>query len=81
FAADEIDFVRRYMENKPDDNFQHIIFVTLNKQNRLSYLYDGNRVTVLMLNPEKGAETSADGLNLITLTNDSYKESIATMGI
>ena len=81
FAADDIDFVRRYMENKPDDNYQHIIFVTLNKQNRLSYLYDGNRVTVLMLNPESGADTSADGLNLISLTNDSYKESIAVIGI
>ncbi len=81
FAADEIDFVRRYMENMPNDNYQHIIFVTLNKENRLSYLYDGNRVTVLMLNPGSGADSSAEGLNLISLTNDNYKESIAAIGI
>ena len=69
------------MENKPNDNYQHIIFVTLNKENRLSYLYDGNRVTVLMLNPGSGADSSAEGLNLISLTNDNYKESIAAIGI
>ena len=81
FAADEIDFVRRYMENKPDDSCQHIIFFTLNKQNRISYLYENNRVTVLMLNPESGADGSAYGLNLISLTNEGYKESISAMGI
>ncbi|MBQ8944612.1 MAG: hypothetical protein IJ050_08965, partial [Clostridia bacterium] len=65
----------------PDDSFQHIIFVALNKQNRISYLYENNRVTVLMLNPESGADGSAYGLNLISLTNDGYKESISAMGI
>ncbi|MBQ6264553.1 MAG: DUF58 domain-containing protein [Clostridia bacterium] len=81
FAADEIDFVRRYMENKPGEKYQHILFVTLNKKNRISYLCDSNRVTVLMLNPGAGSDSAAEGLNLISMTNDGYKEAISAIGI